>query len=136
MLAETDLEHAAIGFSGWQTDSEGVRFRWMAGHAQFYVSSDARAVKLPLRLEAAGNADSWPVEIYLEGRLGTRILVESRAWHEVRLMMPQPQRGRRFWRVELRVPAVHTDGQTTERRPRAVPPRIQVGRPQLTPPPS
>jgi hypothetical protein len=135
MLAEADLEHAAIGFSGWQTDSEGVPFRWMVRQAQFYVSSAARVVKLPLKLEATGTVDRWPVEILRDGHPATRILVESHAWREVRFVMPQAEHQPRFWRIELRVPSVYAEGGTDGRGPASAPPRIQVGRPELTPSP-
>jgi hypothetical protein len=130
MLAEADLDHAAIGFSEWRTDSEGVRFRWMAWHAQFYVPATANAVGLPLRLEAGGRSQRSVVEVYLEGRLATSIRLESGTWQDVRFVMPQARSGQRFWRIELRVPA--TPGGAGSTRDDPTQPRIQVGRPELT----
>jgi O-antigen ligase len=130
MLAEENLEHAAIGFSDWQTDSEGVSFRWMIGHAQFYVPTTANAVGLPLRLEAAGGSERSVVEVYLEGHLATRIRLERGAWQNVRFLMPQARPGKRFWRIELTVPATPDGAGSTGDA--AARPRVQVGRLELT----
>src|SRR5438477_397234 len=68
------------GFSAWDVDSQGARFRWTSGRSSFFVPSDATAMTLPLK---AGPPDEYPpiaVDVHVDGRLlATLDLPDSRS---------------------------------------------------------
>jgi hypothetical protein len=99
-LADANLRSAAIGLSDWLSDSAGVPFRRLLGPAQFYVPSDTRYVRLPVRLEAASTI---PVvlEIRLDGKLANRIPVEGRDWTMIGLPLPEDYVERRFRPIQI-----------------------------------
>lgn len=123
------------GLSDTQVDDEGMSFRWMDARAQLFVPADARAVTLPLRLDPHAIVRSAAVEISLDGRLLSRLVLAGHNWHEFRFIMPSAPPDTNFRRIELRyVPSDETAAADRSRGDSAL--RIQVGRPRLTGPPS
>jgi len=96
--------HVTSGLSRWETDEDGVRFRWTSGRASFFVPSSARKVTIPLRaVPASGDARPFVVDIWIDGRLADRVVLADGSWvTAVERPVPRP-RGRRFRRIDLRV---------------------------------
>jgi hypothetical protein len=132
MIAEANMGNASAGLSDWQTDSEGVSFRWMDEYAQFSIRANARVVSLPLRLSARQEGAARQVEIYVDGLLLARIELTGCEWREFRVVMPPAPLGVDFRRIELR--ASRDEAATEGRAGTPASPRIQVGRPILTRP--
>jgi hypothetical protein len=132
MIAQANVGSASVGLSDWLTDSEGTSFRWMDEYAQFSIRANVRVVGLPLRLSARQEGAAREVEIYVDGLLLGRIELEGSEWHEFRVVMPPAPLGVDFRRIELR--ARRDEAATPGRAGAAAPPRIEVGRPNLTRP--
>jgi hypothetical protein len=92
----------ASGFGGWERGTDGTRFRWMGGHASFFVPSDARGVELPVRGAVVG--EGWPVtvSVSIDDRPADRIVLSDGEWHSMMLRLPPPGR-RRVRRVDIRL---------------------------------
>jgi O-antigen ligase len=71
---DADVEHASVGFSKWQHQSDGSRYRWAGGRATFYVSPAARSLRIPLRRGQAAPANV-EVRIYLDGVEANRVIL-------------------------------------------------------------
>lgn len=92
----------ASGFRGWERGTDGKRFRWMGGHASFFVPSDARSVELPVRTSFLG--EDWPitVSVSIDDRAADRIVLADGEWHSIILRLPPPGR-RKVRRVDIRL---------------------------------
>ena len=90
------------GFGGWEQGTDGTRFRWMGGHASFFVPSDAHSVELPVRSGFVG--DDWPVtvSVSIDDRPADRIVLSDGDWHSMMLRLPSPGR-RRVRRLDIRL---------------------------------
>lgn len=96
------------GFRGWQQEESGRRFRWMLGHASFFVPSSASTVELPVRaIFAPGD---WPiaVDVSLDDRPADRVVLSDGAWHAIVLRLPAAA-GRRVRRIDLRLDRMRDD---------------------------
>jgi hypothetical protein len=96
------------GFRGWERDREGARFRWMGGHASFFVPSSARGLELPLRTSFAPG--DWPIaaSIAIDDREGERIVLADGEWHIVSLRLPPPG-GRKLRRIDIRLDRIRDE---------------------------
>ena len=92
------------GMRDWEEDPPGMRFRWTAGRASFFVPANATSMTLPLRAVFPGK-DGNPVvvRVSVDDRwLADVALPDSSAW--VRPTLPLPRRGtRRFRRIDLHI---------------------------------
>jgi hypothetical protein len=93
---------SSSGFRGWERDADGVRFRWMGGHASFFVPSTARGVDVPLRTSFAPG--DWPISasISIDDRESERVVLGDGEWHIVALRLPQPG-NRKVRRIDIRL---------------------------------
>jgi hypothetical protein len=93
------------GFRPWEEDPPGTRFRWTAGRASFFVSSDATSMTLPLRAVFPGPAGGLTtVDVRVDARwLATIALPDPDAWVRTRLPLGRPAGRRHFRRVDLKV---------------------------------
>ena len=125
-VSSPNFARTSEGLSDWQTDSEGVPFRWMDERAGLSIRGTARTVTLPLKLDASSQVPSCSVDVLVGGTFLSRVTLAGHEWQKIRLVMPPPPPGTEYWRIELRVlPARAADGAS------AAPPRVQVGRPTL-----
>jgi hypothetical protein len=102
---DADVEHSSSGFSKWQHQSDGSRYRWAGGRATFFVSPAARSIRIPLRRAPAAPA-AIEVTIYLDGIEANRVILRADDGEKtVRLNLLRPAKTR-FARVDLesRVP--------------------------------
>jgi hypothetical protein len=90
------------GFGRWQQEPGGPRFRWMGGHASFFVRSGARAIELPVRTTFA--AGDWPVTVTvsIDDRPADRITLSDARWRSMLLRLP-PAGSRRVRRIDIRL---------------------------------
>jgi hypothetical protein len=131
---KADIEHAGIGLSRWQREPDGFRFRWSGGRSAFFVTTAARAVRIPLRHGGRG-PDTVEVRIFLDGREANRVLLErGQGWHGVRLLLGRPGE-RSFFRIDLEVasPGSHRPLDLDATDEGGV---LMVGRPELELPPA
>jgi hypothetical protein len=93
---------SSSGFRGWERDADGVRFRWMGGHASFFVPSTARGVDVPLRTSFAPG--DWPISasISIDDRESERVVLGDGEWHIVALRLPTPGH-RKVRRIDIRL---------------------------------
>ncbi len=97
---QANVEHASIGFSKWQRQPDGSRFRWAGGRSTFFVPSTARAVRIPLRQGTDGPA-AVEVRIILNGREANRVALETGAdWRTLRLVLARDEKSP-FSRIDL-----------------------------------
>ena len=104
-VQRANLKNAAIGFSAWDTDDRGERFRRMTDRtAQFYVPAEATSMRLPIRLERASPQDTAVnVEIRLDGELANRVRVQGTNWNGAAIVLPRPGSPRSYRAVRLSV---------------------------------
>jgi hypothetical protein len=90
------------GFRPWETDRDGARYRWMAGHASFFVPSSARTISIPFRTTFSGRDDA-PISltISLDDRPADQLTLADGEWHRVTLSNLHPNH-RRVRRVDIR----------------------------------
>ena len=97
-----NTENTSLGLSAWQTGSGGIRYRWAAPHAMFYVPSGARGVRIPLR----SGPDAPPeleVRLLYAGREAERILLHREDdWRFIRLIRTQLGTDADFSRIDLK----------------------------------
>jgi O-antigen ligase len=85
-VRHADVEHVSSGFSPWQRTSEGAPFRWAGARATFFVSSSARAIRIPVRRGPAAPS-VVEVRIFLDGVEADRILLQDDDSRTVRLIL-------------------------------------------------
>jgi hypothetical protein len=131
---QADLEHASTGFSLWQREADGRRYRLAGGQATFFAPAAATAVQIPLR---AGTAASSPLEVRFRvgGEDSQRIpLHPGGGWTSVRLPLSERPVGR-FVRVDIDVSIAGVprpaDANTTDTTG-----VLMVGRPEYEYPPA
>ena len=90
------------GFGRWHQDPGARRFRWMGGHASFFVPSDARAIELPVRTTFA--VGDWPitVTVSIDDRPADRTTLSDDQWRSMLLRLP-PAGSRRVRRIDIRL---------------------------------
>ncbi len=97
------LMNVTSGFSRWEADQSGGRYRWMAGHASFFVPAGARGIEIPLRARFDSPQD-WPISatITIDDRPADRLVFTDDSWKTSRLTLP-PRGTRRVRRIDIRV---------------------------------
>jgi hypothetical protein len=123
-----DVEHTSTGFSGWQRDANGERYRWAGSRSSFFVASSARAIRIPL-----GRGPMAPptieVRIFLNGVEADRVVLrEARL---VRLVLVR-RIAARFSRIDL-VSTVPGNPQALDVEPTQSGGVLMVGRPIIEP---
>lgn len=94
------LEHQGAGWSAWQRDQGGTRYRRMGREAHVFVS--ARAGQVQLLVRAAPGVQGGEVAVSLGGRQYGRVRLTHR-WQALRLRLPRAHGTRRLWRLDLHV---------------------------------
>lgn len=97
------------GMRGWETDARGLRYRWMGGHASFFVPAGARAVEIPIHTTFDGTGD-WPITVSasIDDRLGDQVVLTDGQWRSIVLRMPPPG-SRKVRRIDIRVDRTRED---------------------------
>jgi hypothetical protein len=126
------LAAQTTGMREWRETPDGLRWRWTAGRASFFVPSDARAVRV--RLATSFDPQQWLgdrpmlVTFTIDDRRAARLVLSEPGWQVATLDLP-PRGSRRVRRVDLHTsvtrpgnhgvqigePEVTTDGQNWRR---------------------
>jgi hypothetical protein len=114
---DANLDGVTIGFSKWEQDEGGNRFRTAGDRSAFFAASSSGFVKVPLR---SPDTRQRRVRLRLDGRDVAEVLVPPGRWYETRLVLPPDRDGPKFRRVDLIVQ--RDDGDPPDRA-------ILVGRP-------
>ena len=95
------LPQVESGFRGWEVDDTGRRFRWIGGHASFFVRSDATGVTIPVRTTFAEG--DWPitVSISIDDRGVDRLELADAEWRYGKVRLPA-RGNRRVRRIDIR----------------------------------
>jgi hypothetical protein len=96
------LSRIESGFSRWESDEHGARYRWTAGRASFFVQADLAEVRIPMRLPF--ERGDWPVvvSVTMDDRPADRFTIDSGNWYESHLRLPPPG-SRRHRRIDIHV---------------------------------
>ena len=96
------------GLGSWETDRDGTRYRWTAGHASFFVPSSAEFVTFRLRAPKDDPRD-WPITatITIDDRPADVIKVSEDEWSAVRLRVPS-RTERKVRRIDIKVDRVRS----------------------------
>lgn len=95
---DANLDGVTIGFSRWEQDEGGNRFRTAGDRSAFFAASSSRFVKVPLR---SPDSRQRRVRLRLDGRDVSEVLVPPGRWYETRLVLPPDRDGPKFRRVDL-----------------------------------
>ena len=99
-VRDANVEHSSVGFSRWQQDADGTRYRWAGGRSSFFVDSAARAVRIQLRRGSLA-PPTVHVRIFLDGVEADRVaLRQDDDSRTVRLVLARRTQAR-FARVDL-----------------------------------
>lgn len=121
---DADLSTVSEGFSAWQRDEEGVRFRWAQPEAAFFVPSDSSLARLSFK---SPDGQGRRVDILLDGRPAAGIVVPPGRWVETNLPLPRSGTSPASRRIDLRIRAEGGEPPADDRR------SLMVGRPALVP---
>ena len=98
------------GFGHWETDPGGTPFRWIGGHASFFVPSSATSIDIPLRTTFDRPGDlPIAVTIAIDDRAADRVVLTDAVWRHSLLHLPQPA-SRKARRIDLRIDRVREEG--------------------------
>jgi hypothetical protein len=97
---DADVEHSSVGFSKWHQGADGSRYRWAGGRATFYVSPEARSIRIPLRTGPQAPA-TLDVRIYLDGIEANRVTLRSDEGEKVVRLNLFRRAKTRFARIDL-----------------------------------
>lgn len=100
------LIHVTSGFGPWMEEDDGTRFRWTAGRASFFIPSDVRELRLPIR-SVKDTPGDWPITVTItaDDRVVERVRLEDERWQELRIGVPGTS-ARRVRRIDLHLDRV------------------------------
>jgi hypothetical protein len=106
------LAEQSSGFRDWETNDQGTPFRWIGGHAFFFVPSDATTVEIPLRaLFRTELTRPFVVRVTVNDRQAAEIRLVDESWSHARIALDRRTAARRrVVRIDLRVDHVWADG--------------------------
>ena len=89
------------GFRPWERDVvSGVRYRWIGGHASFFVPAAAASFALPLRTTFGSGDAPVTISLSVDGRLADRVILTDEAWRPVSIRVTGTT-SRRSRRIDL-----------------------------------
>jgi hypothetical protein len=102
------LARIESGLRGWETASDGRRYRWTDGHASFFVPASHSSLTIPLRATFGSPSDPpVRVSIAIDDRPADQIVLRDESWQQRRLRMPPPG-SRSLRRIDIRVDRLRT----------------------------
>ena len=96
------LARMESGFQRWETDADGTRYRWIGGHASFFVPASATAIVIPTRAGFDERGEPPTVSIAIDDRTADEFVLRDDEWRVHELRLPPPGR-RRLRRIDVRV---------------------------------
>ena len=86
--SKINLSRISYGFYDWELEGNERPLRWTGQHATFFVQSNVRQVRIPLRAVRVRPEWVFTVDVRLDNRLAQRLILEGGAWHDVTLDIP------------------------------------------------
>ena len=86
--SKINLSRISYGFYDWELEGNERPLRWTGQHATFFVQSNVRQVRIPLRAVRVRPEWVFAVDVRLDNRLAQRLTLEGGAWHDVTLDIP------------------------------------------------
>ena len=86
--SKINLSRISYGFYDWELEGNERPLRWTGQHATFFVQSNVRQVRIPLRAVRVRPEWVFTVDVRLDNRLAQRLTLEGGAWHDVTLDIP------------------------------------------------
>jgi hypothetical protein len=108
-------DRSATGLFEWETDADGVRYRWTGDYGSVFVPADVTRVYIPVRMPAVtAGLSPMGIEVKTTAAPGERIVVGDR-WAIINLDLPDAVPPTRFKRINLKVdrawqPALYVPG--------------------------
>jgi O-antigen ligase len=131
-VREANVENTTVGLSAWQREPDGLRYRWSGGKSTFYVPSDARAVRIPLRHGTEG-PPTVEVRVFLDGREADGVRLQAGDdWRVLRIVLSKRGSRAPFFRIDLRAEEPGT-GAPLEAKPTDTAGIMRVGRSVIEP---
>jgi hypothetical protein len=91
------------GFRNWETGADGTRYRWIGGHASFFVPATAKAIVIPTRVSFDDPGEPAVfVSIAIDDRAADGFVLRNDEWRARELRLPPPGR-RALRRIDIRV---------------------------------
>jgi len=105
-----------------------VRYRWTSRRATFFIPATARELRLPVRAIHVGrNTAPTDVTIEVGGRPFHRVVLPQDDWVHVRLRLPVPMKGERYWRIDIVTEPTWSPAETGSTDPRVL--GVKLGAP-------
>jgi hypothetical protein len=93
------------GFRGWETTADGTRYRWIGGHASFFVPATMTTVVIPVKTTFAPGDPPVRVSIAIDDRTVMSDVLTDERWLRRPVQLPTPG-SRRVRRIDVRVDRV------------------------------
>jgi len=94
---DANLDHIAIGMTGWHLSPDGIRYREAAGRATLFVPSGAYKFSVNARAR-----DAIRLEVSVDGRTADVIMLTPDRWTDIVVPARTVQGDARFRRMDLR----------------------------------
>jgi hypothetical protein len=107
------LAEIESGFDRWQTSETDFPYRRIAGHASFFVPSDATSIVVPVRTTIEPGDPPIRMSFSIDDRVADEILLTDDAWHAVILRLPAPGT-RRHRRIDIRADRLRADQRSAQ----------------------
>lgn len=96
---QANVEHTAMGFSLWQRNPDGSRYRWAGGRSTFFIPSSAHTVQLSLQ-HSTTTYPELEIRVLLNGREANRVFLKRDEERWIRLALAKRIRDP-FYRIDL-----------------------------------
>ena len=114
-VAGIDLSRVSYGFFNPGESQDHRPFTWAGPRITFFMRSSVRAVDLPLAALLPSTRRGVEVEILVDERLASRLVLGDQEWRMVKLNTPlAPGSSERFWRVDLHVTPIGVPSNTPD----------------------
>jgi hypothetical protein len=112
---DIDLSRVSYGFYNPGETENHRPFTWAGPSVTFYMRSSVRAIDLPLAALLPSTRNGVEVDILVNERAASHIVLGDREWHMVRVNTPlAPGSSSRFWRVDLRLTPIGIPADTPD----------------------
>lgn len=108
------LSNIEQGFRPWEVEREsGARYRWIGGHASFFVPADATSLTIPLRTTFGPNDPPIIVTMSIDDRPSDRMTLTDDRWHTMSTRITGAT-SRRLRRIDLRAGVVREGNRSVQ----------------------
>lgn len=116
-VRKIDFAQVAYGLHDWET-AAGARYRWTTGQVTLFIDASTTFIELPLRAPLIETTGPMHIEVFLDGRLASRLELSRPEWHPLQMMIPPSDRPYRALELNITptwIPAALLPGSTDTR---------------------